>query len=278
MKESRCANLPSNAARKPERPFRFRRWFAANLLREGEPVTPDRRFTAGRASRLPPQAFTLVELLVVMAVIGILAAMVMPILGAITRNKIRAVARAELAQLETAIGAYQAKLGFYPPDNPGNPAVNQLYYELLGTTMTNLSTGPAYVTLDGSAQMLAGSVSSTFGNANVSGFMNCTRGATSDEVPAAVNFLKGLKPNQVGQYLSKNKGLAKVLIGPAAWPNDPNYPTSNNPGLNPWRYNSSNPAHNPNSYDLWIDLVIGGKTNRISNWNKQPVVVTAPYP
>jgi hypothetical protein len=45
--------------------------------------------------------------------------------------------------------------------------------------------------------------------------------------------------------------------------------------LNPWRYNSSNPTNNPGSYDLWIQLVIGGKSNLICNWSKQ-VLINSP--
>jgi hypothetical protein len=40
-------------------------------------------------------------------------------------------------------------------------------------------------------------------------------------------------------------------------------------GLNPWRYVSSGPTNNPGSYDLWVDLYIGGKTYRLSNWSKE---------
>ena len=64
-------------------------------------------------------------------------------------------ARAELAQIETAIEAYKTKLGFYPPDNPLSPpnwTINQLYYELLGTTIT-IGGQPGYQTLDGSARI-----------------------------------------------------------------------------------------------------------------------------
>ena len=48
--------------------------------------------------------------------------------------------------------------------------------------------------------------------------------------------------------------------------------------INPWRYNSSSPQHNPKSFDLWIDLTAGAKTNRICNWSDTPLIVSAPYP
>jgi len=52
---------------------------------------------------------------------------------------------------------------------------------------------------------------------------------------------------------------------------------------NPWRYNSSNPRYNPKSYDLWIDVTVGGKTNRVCNWSDtadrgQHSVLMAPRP
>src|SRR6185295_5062625 len=87
------------------------------------------------ASRIAPRApvlhsfsdggFTLIELLVVIAVIAILAAMIIPITGAVNKTKIRSKAKGELAQIETAIESYHAKHGIYPPDNAGNPYVNQ---------------------------------------------------------------------------------------------------------------------------------------------------------
>jgi hypothetical protein len=44
--------------------------------------------------------------------------------------------------------------------------------------------------------------------------------------------------------------------------------------INPWRYVSSNPTNNTGSYDLWMDIKFGGKTNRISNWSPDPQVVS----
>src|ERR1051326_5904375 len=90
------------------------------------------------------RAFTLIELLVVIAVISLLAAMIFPITGAVTRNRIRARTRTELEKVVTGIESYKSKLGHYPPDNPDNPSINQLYYELLGTT----NDGTMYMTLD----------------------------------------------------------------------------------------------------------------------------------
>jgi prepilin-type N-terminal cleavage/methylation domain-containing protein len=224
------------------------------------------------SSRSATIGFTLIELLVVIAIIGLLASMLIPITGAVNRNKIRARARAELAQIETGIQDYKTKLGYYPPDNPTNPSVNQLYYELAGTTLNNQG---VYTTLDGSSQVRANDVVGTFG---VGGFMNTSKGAGGDEGPVANAFLKGLRPGQTGEYV-RGGSVFRLLVGPVLWPSGSAFqplpsPPAKTAGLNPWRYNSSSPTNNPGSYDLWMDIVIGGKTNRISNWNSKAVVVT----
>jgi prepilin-type N-terminal cleavage/methylation domain-containing protein len=220
------------------------------------------------------RAFTLIELLVVIAIIGLLAAMIFPITGAVNRAKIKELTRAELSQVETAIESYKAKYGFYPPDNPPNPApatpvyVHQLYYELLGTT----NSGTAFTTLDGSASIKISDVPLTFGT-GIDGFVNTTKGG-GDEGALAKSFLKGLKPGQIGELPNG----AKILVCSVPWPKDnPYQPTgvAGVPGLNPWRYVSSNPTNNASSFDLWADVIIGGKTNRISNWG-QPKFVNTP--
>ena len=79
-------------------------------------------------------AFTLIELLVVIAIMAVLAALIIPITGAVNRHKLRSRTRAELRSIETAIEDYKTKRGYYPPDNPNSPLpLNQLYYELSGT-------------------------------------------------------------------------------------------------------------------------------------------------
>ena len=105
--------------------------------------------------------FTLIELLIVIAIIALLASMVFPITKALNRTKLRNRARGELAQLQTAIDAYKAKYGIYPPDNfykVGNkeilsPRINQLYFELFGTER---NPDGSWKTLDGGAQISPG--------------------------------------------------------------------------------------------------------------------------
>lgn len=212
-------------------------------------------------------AFTLIELLVVIAIIGILAGLIFPIVGAINRNKQISLAKAQMQTLQQAIEGYKTKLGFYPPDNTNNPAVNPLYFELMGTT----NNSSFYGTLDGSAQITSNNIATYF---YLQGFANTsTRAHSDDQGSAASSFLTHLLPNQFGPA-DLTQPLILVMKCGVDWP--PNQTTSedpyNNPGFNPWHYVSTHPTNNAGSYDLWVDLVIRGKTNRICNWSAQPII------
>lgn len=227
--------------------------------------------TAIHQSNRRGAAFTLVEMLVVIAIIGILAALIFPAFSAVDARAKRNKARGELKQIESAIESYYARYNHYPPDNTSYPladprrfAVNQLLYELLGT----ISTNGVYTTLDGREQIPAASLNAAFGSA-VSGFVNTTRPGGDDAVAAAAkNFLPGLAPSRFG--IANNGVRYGLLTCSVPWPKDLG-PVANGAGfandLNPVRYNSSAPTHNKKTYDLWVDIVIKGRTNRISNWN-----------
>src|SRR5262249_49745305 len=87
--------------------------------------------------RVSKAAFTLIELLVVIAIIALLAGLTLTVTYGINRTKMRSLAKAELAQIVSDIERYKAKTGVYPPSDPGNAALNALYYELGGTVLTN---------------------------------------------------------------------------------------------------------------------------------------------
>jgi len=236
-------------------------------------MSPDESYPI-RARR----AFTLIELLIVISVIVLLAGLTFPAVRAARLSVMRSRARSEMSQIETAIERYKDRLGFYPPDNPipavnpNNWAMNQLYYELLGTTNIGTAAAPIYLTLDGSAQVKASDFSSAFGP-SVTGFMNCARATRGDDPVNAMSFLTDLKPGQ-RMVLTNKTGdpLCTILVcgleGPQALSSG---------GVNPWRYNSSSPRYNTKSFDLWIDVIAGNKTNRICNWSDKPIIVGAPY-
>lgn len=223
----------------------------------------------------PRAAFTLVELMIVIGIIAVLAAMIFPAGAVIKRKAALGKARTELKQLELAIAAYKTRAGFFPPDNRQNFALNPLFFELKGTKLV----GNSYTTLDSRLTMPSADVSVAFAG-GVSGFVNCTRGSGDEGVPAQ-DYLKDLKP---GQYAVGTLGGKKLVLLTCSVQWNKDLPavvagfTPDDAGLypNPWRYNSSNPTNNPGQFDLWVDIISGGKTNRISNWSSKPQIVYAP--
>jgi prepilin-type N-terminal cleavage/methylation domain-containing protein len=219
------------------------------------------------------RAFTLIELLVVIAIIAILAALIIPISRAVGKGRRIRLAQGELGQIQLAIEAYKAKTGFYPPDHPGNPVTNQLYYELEGTV---LNAAGNFQTLNNGSTISTNNMGPLFGTV---AFSNSSKSARSgDEAAAAVNFLAGgLRPTQIGQLTAGGSSIGNILVCSVPWSDDSSSPISLTlqqppPNLNPWRYVSTNPTNNPTTYDLWVDLFINGQTYRISNWSKQPQV------
>jgi type II secretory pathway pseudopilin PulG len=199
----------------------------------------------------------------VIGIISILAAMVFPITGAVNRQKMKTVATTLLTQVETALEDYKSKRGHYPPDNalnPRNPAFNQLYYELIGTTVN----GTSFTTKDGSDTIAQGAVSTLFGT---QGFVNSGPAVASDEGTPVQNFLKNLKANQFLRVT--NGGAPCTVLGSTVLDGPILYGNVSGVVINPIRYVSSSPSNNPKTYDLWIDYKVGGKTNRVCNWTTQ---------
>lgn len=234
---------------------------------------PATRFNASTLQRF--NAFTLIELLVVISIMGILAAFTIPVLKKIKESQYKKVAGAELAQIESALEQYKAKYGTYPPSNGyGDALLPQLYYELCGTT----NDGNYFITLDGASSIQTSPVNDVKNAYDVDGFVNCTHGSGEDGV-VAQNFLPGLKPNDYSMDVTNYHNNATVrttaLVTSVRGP-DPTYTPLQKPGLNPIRYVFPG-TNNPNSYDLWVQLVMSGRTNLICNWSKQ-TIINSPLP
>ena len=242
---------------------------------EGRRSRVERQLNAGlRISRprlsslVSRPAFTLVELLTVIAVIAVIAALIFPVANTVKRQAFIHNAQAQMSQLETALENYKSAYGFYPPSCPNGPLTNQLYYELEGTMLTTNGGTVYYTTLDHLAQISASplTLSSVFGT-GVGGFMNCNKPGGDESAQPARNFLPDLNTNQISAVTISGT-LVNLLVTPLGGPAGAYAPLGQAPGVNPWRYTYPG-TNNPGSYDLWIQLVIGENTNLICNWTKQ---------
>ena len=77
---------------------------------------PEAGSVAGRSRRLPRhrRGFTLVEMLLVITIIGILAALVVPKMMGRSEQARQSAARADIASIKTALDAYEVDNGSYP--------------------------------------------------------------------------------------------------------------------------------------------------------------------
>jgi prepilin-type N-terminal cleavage/methylation domain-containing protein len=206
------------------------------------------------------KGFTLIELLVVISIIGILAGLTVGVSRLAGDKMRRSRVKAELQHLVTAIEAYKAKFGVYPPDNKMNllnriVERHQLYYELTGCLLTQNRQfqEQMFQTLLTTSDLNV--AAKTLG---VDGFLNA-----SMDLKEVKNFLPNLKTNQVAatNIFPGNKPLWMLNVPVKGI-------DAKRPNFNPWRYNSSNPTNNPGQFDLWAEVVIGGKQFTFGNWNE----------
>ena len=223
------------------------------------------------ANRKSGQAFSLIELLVVIAIIAVIAAILLPVGNLIAQRSRLQTARAEMNVLDLAIKNYHDKYGFYPPSNVNSnltyALTNQLYYELIGTTLATNNGNLAFATLDYSSTLDTNHIFEYFGTV---GFMNSTRGAGED-ILKAQTFLPSLKPGQIATNLDGVYVITTAAASDGIYQPMKGYSTLSGRTANPWRYLYPG-VNNPNSFDLWVEVFVGGKTNLICNWKDTPQI------
>ncbi len=108
-------------------------WQLSARMRSGPCVFFTRRSSPGTFHfvRRAVGGFTLIELMVVVAIIAILAALVLGTLGYVNKKGAESRARSQVAALSAAIDAFKLEFGSYPPDE------DTLHAELTGTGAVN---------------------------------------------------------------------------------------------------------------------------------------------
>ena len=202
-------------------------------------------------------AFTLIELLVVIAIMAIIAGLVVGLNTIASEKKKISRAQIERDRLVMLIEAYKTKVGTYPPDNrksPFNPGVNTLFYELAGAERNKSDPGnPNYITPFGSIR--SNVLQNTFG---IGGMLNASDDVVDLDRKQFNRFLRELKPDQTNEVAPGTISFVVPIDGPGA-----------SPRPNPWKYaTGANAVHNPESFDLWVDIVVRGQTRTIGNWKE----------
>lgn len=74
------------------------------------------------------RGFTLIEMLTVIAIIGVLCALLFPVFSTIQRSAKETATRSQIKSIETALAAYEFDWGVYPPDGLGSVVKTQAGY------------------------------------------------------------------------------------------------------------------------------------------------------
>ena len=216
-------------------------------------------------------AFTLLEMLTVIAIIGIVAAMVLGLTRIAGSKRKAAVASAEVNKLTIIIDNYQAKMGFYPPDNVTNSqlafgdanyenssAVNPLLYELTGASrdlsQSNAINFMAY-TGTNALSTPGANFSAVFGRGGV---------ANSDPTEARGFFKPLPKSTEFVAYpgATAASGSGVVPAGLIVPLDTPAFGYASGSHLNFVHYDStSTNRHNQNSYDVWVEYLSGNDSH-----------------
>jgi prepilin-type N-terminal cleavage/methylation domain-containing protein len=222
-------------------------------------------------------AFTMIELLVVIGVIAILAGLIMGAAGIMSSKARQKRVEAERDTLLIAIQRYKQDKGSYPPDNPGNPAKSQLFYELTGMVATLGANGaPVSFKSPVTGEVFQVSDLTTIFGPAVQGFVNASADPTQIK-----NYFD--KVSIKGRTATFTAGARTYTLFGVPVKGPPAEEMTGNDGsrISPMNYVSTNPTNNPDSYDLWIDVIYGGGTtnvagvnraifNRINNWSQTP--------
>lgn len=213
------------------------------------------------------RGFTLVEVLVVIAIIALLAALVVPFTSLVARKRTVARVQVELHRLETAIEAYKAALGFYPPGNQASHLWTNRFAHFRTTLFYELTGCGTGANEQEYVDVLGRRIGSTVlrDATGVAAVMNSPAMGNQGR-----NFFGPLRPEQ--HALMTAGGFCEFAM-PIPGVEPAYQQDQDGRWVTPWNYDpSSTNRINRDKFDLWIDVVITGKTNRICNWSDEPII------
>jgi len=209
-----------------------------------------------------PRGFTLMELLIVIAIIAILAGMIVALVGVTGDKKALSTTRAEIERISTAIEGYKLKIGVYPPSPSPvtfpntDPTNTSLFYELTSAELFL----PAQYT---NRQFQVGiTQSELYAACGVGRIFNSTKldpgGDIEDRKVRAYSFIQTATPRQTNTIEFRGQNII-VFVAPAEGPNGRK--------VNPLYYLAGADAiHNPGSFDLWAVIKTKQGATVVGNW------------
>ena len=195
------------------------------------------------------RAFTLVELLVVITIISLLAALTVGLYSRVKSKAVESTILAEMEQVKLALQSYKEdpKHGGFPPSGPlGN---NKLYYYLSGEAELMKSFG-----------LRPPQPSRNF--TTLAQLHNLDPGEIKER--RMKDGIKNLLPNLKKKQFDKTGGSRNSPIGNLYSPlPDEAYPETGAP----WIYESRTPTHNRETYDLSVKILDVQEVNGVYTTN-----------
>lgn len=193
-----------------------------------------------RALALRPGGFTLVELLVAMAILASLAAILVPIIASGRRVAKVAATRNLLMQIEAAIERFSENWGYYPPDKlPSGTDLKR--FDAAGAG-TGESTYTTYTSSESPAQALY----YTLCNPYVTGISPYLELSDKEAQTTGPSVIPKIVDRWDNPFNYNRKRFANPTYLPLV------FSDKSGNAYNLYSFDDgSDPTHNPGSYDLW---------------------------